>query len=77
MTKTSDVGLAAGFICSGVPMQEIEFEGRRAIFVFDNDETCHVLENLYFDNKLFVSACQFHDNFKRLMARIKQTNYDS
>ena len=68
---TSDIGLASALTAAGLDLNEVYFEDKRAFFGFLDREKYVVLENMYFQNRLYVNAQAYHDNFRRLMARAK------
>lgn len=71
--KTSDIGIATALATMGAYMSDVEHDGRKATFVFDNDEFCRVVEHLFADGKLYVDAKKWHEQYRRLMSYTRTT----
>lgn len=71
--KTTDLGFVAALIATEInPIQILEDNPKRQIFVFDNvSSRITELYNLYVSNDLFVPAQQYFIQLKLLKAKIR------
>jgi hypothetical protein len=72
MKEISDLGLVAGLVCLGYSPRERRKEGRRVIFVFENDDTLEGLCEDYFNNRMDVDAQKYFAAVRSVKASIYQ-----
>lgn len=70
--EISDLGLVAGLVTLGYSPLERKKEGRRVVFIFENDENISQLCDDYFNNRMDVDAQRYHTTLKAVKSSIYQ-----
>lgn len=69
--KTSDLGLAAALLTSGVALINMDFSNpRRVHFVFRDSELARATSSDYWASRLTVDALSYFENTKLLKSRV-------
>jgi hypothetical protein len=69
--ETSDLGLAAALISSGVRLVKVDMANpKRAVFIFDKNQFKTSIIDEFWSGELKVSALRYFENTKVLKSRI-------
>jgi hypothetical protein len=67
---TPDYWLAASLLAAGKKLLRLDWQGRRAFFVFADSANCEALSQAYWAGDLRVSAKLFADSLRTLKDRL-------
>lgn len=70
--EISDLGLVSALITLGYSPHDRHKEGKRILFIFENDNEVQRIKKDFFNNRLDVDARKFHTTMKSVKSSIYQ-----
>ena len=70
--ETSELGLIAGLITLGYTPLERRKEGKRVVFMFEQDDEIERLKEAYYNNRLDVDAYKYATTLRSVKTSIYQ-----